>query len=139
VVSPSLPKMRSRPRLANHFSSEVSSWFIDDSFKETSFVSSSSFIAAVVIVREPQPLPRRQGFSLLLQLALAVIVVGCHSLEKREFRERESDQLDEREQSATLAYIATISGIFEEMPQSWVTVLQIQSSNGPKTSYPLLY
>jgi hypothetical protein len=27
----------------------------------------------------------------------AVLVVGCHSLEKREFREGESDRLDERE------------------------------------------
>jgi hypothetical protein len=40
-VSPSSLKKRSWLRLAINFSSEVSSWFIDDSSKETSSVSSS--------------------------------------------------------------------------------------------------
>jgi hypothetical protein len=62
----------------------------------------------------------------------------CHSLEKREFREGESDQLDERERSAALAYIAIVGGILEETPQSWGMVLQIHSSNGLMISYPSL-
>jgi hypothetical protein len=63
-------------------------------------VNVTSVIIAGVVVGEPQPLPRRRGLSLLLQLALAVIVVvGCHSLEKREFREGESDRFDERERT----------------------------------------
>jgi hypothetical protein len=48
-------------------------------------------IVTGVIIRESQPLPCRRGLSLLLQLVLLIIVVGCHSLEKREFREGESD------------------------------------------------
>jgi hypothetical protein len=44
----------------------------------------------------PQALPRSRGLCLLLHLAL-VNIVGYHSLEKREFREGESDRFDERE------------------------------------------
>jgi hypothetical protein len=62
-------------------------------------VNVTSVIIAGVIVGEPQPLPRCRGLNLLLQLVLAVIVVGCHSLEKREFREGESDRFDERERT----------------------------------------
>jgi hypothetical protein len=48
LVFSSSSKKRSRPRLANNFSSEVSRWFIDDSFEETSsFVSSSAFSSYV--------------------------------------------------------------------------------------------
>jgi uncharacterized membrane protein YccF (DUF307 family) len=45
-------------------------------------------IVTAAIVGVPQALPRCRGLRLLLHLVL-VIVVGCHSLEKREFRERE--------------------------------------------------
>jgi hypothetical protein len=70
---------------------------------------------------------------------LAVIIIGCHYLEKSEFREGESDRLDNRERSATPAYIATVGGIFEETPRSWGMVLQIHSSKGVLTSYLLLH
>jgi hypothetical protein len=59
------------------------------------------------------------------------VAVGCHPLEKREFREGESDRLDERERIAALAFIAAIGGIFKEMPRSRDVVLQIHSSNEP--------
>jgi hypothetical protein len=48
---------------------------------------------------------------------MLVNVIGCHSLEKREFREGESDRLDGRERSAALAFIVVVGGIFEEMPR----------------------
>jgi hypothetical protein len=57
-------------------------------------------VIAVVVVREPKPLPHHRGFRLLQLRALVVIVVGCHSLEKREFREGKSDRFDERERTA---------------------------------------
>jgi hypothetical protein len=56
----------------------------------------------------------------LLHLAIAVIVIGCQSLEKREFSEGESVQFDERERERTngaLAFEATVSDIFKEMPR----------------------
>jgi hypothetical protein len=45
---------------------------------------------------------------LFLQLALVVIVVGCHSLVKREFREGESNWLDKRERMTLWHFIAAI-------------------------------
>jgi hypothetical protein len=51
-------------------------------------------IVVTIIIREQQPLPPRWGLSLLLQLAFVVVVVGCHSLEMREFREGEIDRWD---------------------------------------------
>jgi hypothetical protein len=39
-------------------------------------------------------------------------------MEKREFREGDSDQFNERERvNGTLAFIATVSSILEEMPR----------------------
>jgi hypothetical protein len=128
------PKSMPWARLANSFSSEVSSWFIDVSSEETSScplspllvtpppVSQRSWRSVVtsVIIREPKPLPHYRGLCLLLDLTLPVIVVGCHSLEKREFSEGESDWSDEREReraNGTPAFIAAVGGIFEEMPR----------------------
>jgi hypothetical protein len=54
-------------------------------------------IVAFIIIREPQLLLHHRGLDLLIDLALAIVVIGCHSLEKRESREGESDRLDERE------------------------------------------
>jgi hypothetical protein len=45
-------------------------------------------IVPAVVIGVPQALPRCQGLHFLLHFAL-VVVIGCHSLEKREFRERE--------------------------------------------------
>jgi hypothetical protein len=46
-------------------------------------------IVTAVTAAEQEPPPRHRGLSLLLQLALIVVVVGYHSLEKREFRDRD--------------------------------------------------
>jgi hypothetical protein len=78
-----------------------------------------------------QEAPHR-GLDLLLELVLTIIVVGYHSLEKREFRDGESDRLDERERTVLQHFIAAVGGIFEGTPGYWGMVLQIHSSNGPK-------
>jgi hypothetical protein len=131
VVSPSSLKTIPRPRLANNFSTEVLSWFINDSSEETSSSVSSS--------GESEQSSSSPSSSESRNLFLVVIVVGCHSLEKREFREGGSDQLDIRERAIDRSFIDVVGGIFEETPRSWGTTLQIHSSNGLMTSYLLLH
>jgi hypothetical protein len=103
VVPPSLLKTMSRLHFASNFSSEVLSWFMNNSSEETSSSVSSSSESEES--SSPSSLLESHNLfltiedstsfsNLLLPLSLDTI------LRRREFREGESDQLDERERES---------------------------------------
>jgi hypothetical protein len=97
VVSSSSSKTRLRPRLVSNFSSEVLSWFIDDSSEEaSSSVSSSSESEESSL--SPLSLESHSLFLIVEDSASSSslsLPFGCYSLEKIEFTDGESDWLDE--------------------------------------------
>jgi hypothetical protein len=146
LVSPSSLKTMPWPCLVSNFSSEVSSWFIDDSFEET---SSTSTVSSSGELEESSSLSSlSEGHSLFLTVKdstsssdLRLLLVSLDAiLWRRESLERERviGWTYERGRSATQTFIAAIGGIFEEMPRSWGAALQIHSSNELMISYPLL-
>jgi hypothetical protein len=124
-----------------NFSSEESCWFIDSSSEETSSGSISASASSNDSPEEessPSSLSPRNIYLfaaaadsssatsyLYLLLSLEAIV----DRRKRERVRKGREWVVDEKRTTTLIYIASVSGQFEEMPQSWRTMLQIHNSN----------